>query len=76
MKNNVFTSVMAILITFSTTVYSQKIVERTFSVSADDDIALEFKFANEIKVSTWNKNEVYVKASVTINDNDHNDNFD
>ena len=76
MKNNVFTSVMAILITFSTTVYSQKIVERTFSVSADDDIALEFKFANEIKVSTWNKNEVYVKASVTINDNDHNDNFE
>lgn len=76
MKNNVFTSVLAILITFSTTVYSQKIVEKTFPVSADDEISFEFKFANEIKVTTWDKNEVYVKASVNINDNNNNDNFE
>ncbi|MGM0408223.1 MAG: hypothetical protein ACQERU_09565, partial [Bacteroidota bacterium] len=76
MKNNVFTSVLAMLITFSTTVYSQKTVEKTFPVSADDDISLEFKFADDIKVSTWDKKEVYVKVSVNINDNSNNDHFE
>jgi hypothetical protein len=76
MKNNVFTSVLVILITFSTTLFSQRIVEKTFAVSVDDEISLEFKFANEINVTTWDKNEVFVKASVNINDNNNNDNFE
>lgn len=75
MKNNVFTYVLAILISSSNMAHSQKVIEKTYPVTNADEISLDFQFANEIKVTTWDKNEVYVKATVNINDNENNDKF-
>ena len=59
----------------STIVHSQKIVEKTTELSSGEQVSIEFKFADDIKISTWDKNEVYVKAKVNINDNKDNDAF-
>lgn len=75
MKNNVFTYVLAILMTFSNAARSQKVFEKSSPVNSNDEISLDFQFAKEIKVTTWDKNEVYVKATVNINDNADNDRF-
>ncbi len=75
MKNNVFTFVLAILMSFSHVVLSQKVIEKTYPVSNSDEISLDFKFADDINISTWDKNEVYVKATISINDNQDNDRF-
>jgi len=75
MKNIVFTYVLAILISFSNIVYSQKVIEKTYPINTEDEISLDFQFADEIKVTTWDKNEVYVKVTVNINDNENNDKF-
>ena len=75
MKNSVFTFVIVILISFSNLVYSQKVIEKTYPVSNSDDISLDFQFAEDIKVTSWDKNEVYVKVIVNINDNKDNDKF-
>ncbi|MEE4196505.1 MAG: DUF4097 family beta strand repeat-containing protein [Bacteroidales bacterium] len=78
MKKRGFIYVLAILLLNANalSLYSQKIVEKTFPVSPDDDISLEFKFANKVNVTTWDKNEVYVKVSVNINNNSNNDHFE
>lgn len=75
MKNNVFTFVLAILMSFSGIAHSQKVIEKTYPVSSSDEISIEFQFADEINISTWDKNEVYVKATISINDNQDNERF-
>lgn len=75
MKNNVFTYVLAILMSFSNIAFSQKVIEKSSPIKETDDLTLDFEFADEIKVSTWSKNEVYIKATISINDNEDNDKF-
>lgn len=52
-----------------------RIVEKTSTISKGDELILDFQFADEINIQTWNKNEIYIKASVNINDNEDNDAF-
>ncbi len=54
-------------------VQAQKIIEKTINFSGKEAISLKIQIADSIKIQTWNKNEVYVKASVNINDNKDND---
>jgi hypothetical protein len=54
---------------------AQKIVEESLSVSKDQEIKLDFDFATDIKVNSWNKAEVYVKAIVNLNDGKDNEKF-
>ena len=54
-------------------VQAQKIIEKTIGFSGKEAISLKIQIADSIKIRTWNKNEVYVKASVNINDNKDND---
>jgi len=56
-------------------VSGQKIIEKTYLVKAEDNINLQFEFADSIAITGWDKNEVYVKVSVSINGNENNDNF-
>jgi len=53
----------------------QRTVEKKHTVSSNHKIHLEFDFADEINIQTWDKNEVYVKAIVNINEGENNDNF-
>lgn len=54
---------------------AQRIVEERITLSKDQSISLDFDFAENIVVKSWDKNEVYVKATVNINDNEDNQNF-
>ena len=52
---------------------AQKIIEKHIDFGQKDMVALNIQIADSIRILTWNKNEVYVKASVNINDNQDND---
>ena len=54
---------------------AQRIVEKNVPVVSGQDIELEFNYAELIKVTKWDKNEIYVKASVSINCDEDNDIF-
>ncbi len=75
MKKYIFTYVLAILMSLSGSMYGQKVIEKTSPIKANQELSLNFKFADQITVTTWDKNEVYVKATISINDNKNNDNF-
>ena len=67
--------IVLIVMAGSMTANCQKVVEKTAKLSPGERVDLEFKFADDISISTWDKNEVYVKVSVDINDNEDNDSF-
>jgi hypothetical protein len=52
---------------------AQQIIEKHIDFSGKDLLSLKIQIADSINVQTWNKNEVYVKASVNINDNKDNE---
>jgi len=54
---------------------SQKIVEKHLDFSQKKWIVLNIQIADSIKIVTWNKNEVYVKSSINVNDNQDNDDY-
>lgn len=54
---------------------AQKVIEKEITTSADR-INIEFKFAEDIVIKTWDKSNVYLKAEVSINDGEFDDYFD
>lgn len=56
------------------TSFAQKIIEKSYKVTKDQPVLLKFDFP-KVKVSSWDKDEVYIKATVNINDNKQNDKF-
>ena len=52
---------------------AQQKIEKHLSFSGKENIGLKIQIADSISVQTWNKNEVYVEASVNINDNADNE---
>jgi DUF4097 and DUF4098 domain-containing protein YvlB len=54
---------------------AQRIVEESIPVNKNQEVKLEFDFADQITVKSWDKNEVAVKATVNINNNENNDRF-
>lgn len=52
-----------------------KIVSETVSVTGQNRLDLDFKFADDITFEVWDKNEVQVEVSVEINDGEYNDIF-
>jgi len=53
--------------------YAQKTIEQHLNYSPDKKIVLDIQIADSIHIISWNKNEVFAKASVNINDNKDND---
>ncbi|MFP2995487.1 DUF4097 family beta strand repeat-containing protein [Spongiivirga sp. MCCC 1A20706] len=53
---------------------AQKVIEKNIKPTSDN-VEVEFKFAEDINIKTWDKNEVYVKAAVSINDGEYDDYF-
>jgi hypothetical protein len=51
---------------------AQQIIEKHMNFSGKDALSLKIQIADSINVQTWNKDEVYIKASVNINDNKDN----
>lgn len=54
-------------------IQAQQIIEKHIDFSGKESLALKIQIADSISLQTWNKNEVYIKASVDINDNKDNE---
>tara|TARA_R110002073_G_scaffold216229_2_gene376486 strand:- start:50498 stop:51217 length:720 start_codon:yes stop_codon:yes gene_type:complete len=65
---------LGMLLTFSNLTAQKKVTETKRS-SGIDEVFVHVKFADNIEIKNWNKNEISVQASVNINDNQHNDYF-
>ncbi len=52
---------------------AQQVIEKNISFSGKKSVELDIQIADSIIVRTWDRNEVYIKASVNINDNMDND---
>ena len=70
MKTN---TILVVLWLCISTTQAQQIIEKHIGFSGKDALTLKIQIADSIKIQTWNKNEVYVKASVNINENKDND---
>lgn len=64
----VFAFNILMMISFSGTILCQDIVEKTYPLKPGQKVSLNLKFAKEIKVMTWKKNEVFLRSEVNIND--------
>lgn len=51
---------------------AQQVTEKHLSFSGKESLELNLQIADSINLHTWNKNEVYVTASVDINNNKDN----
>jgi hypothetical protein len=56
-----------------TSIKAQQIIEKHMDFSGKESLSLKIQIADSIRVQTWDKNEVYVRASVDINENKDND---
>jgi len=57
------------------TINAQKVIERHMDFTQKKNVILNIQIADSIRIITWNKNEVYLKASVDVNDNKNNDDY-
>jgi hypothetical protein len=70
MKNR---SWLVILCLCGSAVKAQKIVEKHIPFTAGKSVVMDLQIADSIRVITWNKNEVYAKASINIDSNKYNE---
>lgn len=54
---------------------AQRIIEKTFKTSKEQPVLIDFDFP-KIKISSWARDEIYIKATVNINDNKQNELFE
>jgi hypothetical protein len=65
---------IAILIgTISFNAIAQKIIEKHINFSNKESVELDIQITDSIRIQTWNKNEVFARASVSINEDKDND---
>jgi len=72
MKNILMTLVCAFCIQ---AIHAQKIIEKHMNFAQKKSVILNIEIADSIRILTWNKNEVYIKASVNVNENKNNDDY-
>jgi len=72
MKNTI---VIIISVLFATYTCAQELFEKSIAIDKSAMVELDFQFADQIIIKTWDKNEASVKAIVNINDNSDNDKF-
>jgi hypothetical protein len=70
MKNIIIMVLFCLLSCFTK---AQKIVEKHLAFSPNQTIKCDIQIADSIRVVTWNKSEVYIKASIDINNNKDNE---
>lgn len=65
---------LGLLLSFSNLTAQKKVTEKR-SASGIEYVYVHAKFADDIQIKNWNRNEISVQASVKINDNKDNDYF-
>jgi len=56
-------------------IQAQQIIEKHLDFSGKESVTLDIQIADSIIIHTWDKNEVYAKASVNINENKDNEGY-
>lgn len=69
-----YTILVVAWLCFATT-QAQQIIEKHISFSGKESVFIDVQIADSIIIHTWNKNEVYAKASVNINENKDNEGY-
>jgi hypothetical protein len=57
------------------TASAQKVIEKHMPLSANGFVSMNFQISDSIRIIMWNKNEVYVKSTIDVNDNQNNDDY-
>lgn len=65
---------MLVLATAVTT-SAQKVIEKHMPLSANGFVSMNFQISDSIRIVMWDKNEVYVKSTIDVNDNQNNDDY-
>jgi hypothetical protein len=58
------------------TIHGQQKIEKHMSFSGKGSLVMDIQISDSIKIHTWNKNEVFVTASISINENKDNDAYE
>jgi hypothetical protein len=70
MKSTIIFIICWVFLSFT---QAQKTIEKHINFTGKEKLILNIRIADSIKVHTWNKPEVFAKASVNVNDNEDND---
>jgi hypothetical protein len=73
MKKNILMVLIALSVPLKQ--FAQTPVNKSIPVQAGQKIAMQFDYPNLIKVSTWDKNEISVTGTVSINGGENDDAF-
>lgn len=72
MKNSILIALLALALLPAR---AQKIIEKHIPFSPNNFVSMNFQISDSIRILTWKKNEVYVKSSINVNDNQNNDDY-
>lgn len=68
-------AIFIIMLAVSSELIAQTTVEKTFPVASAKELSLEFDHPN-LNIQTWDKNEVLIKGTVTINNGENDSAFE
>lgn len=63
------------LLAICTSVSIGQNIEKTYQLATNEKLSLEFVYPELVKISTWDKQEVLIKAKVLINNQDASEDF-
>lgn len=69
MRNSIF--ILTVLFPFFT--FGQTTIEKSLPAHPGDELYLNFKYADKVNISTWEKNEVHMVAEVMIDEGERNE---
>ena len=72
MKNSIL---VALLCIGSMATRAQKIIEKHIPFSPKNFVSMNFQISDSIHIITWKKDEVYIRSSINVNDNQNNDDY-
>jgi hypothetical protein len=70
------TSAILLLSLFTGALFAQTPVNKSYPVTAGQQISLRFDYPELVRISTWDKNEVSITGTVSINGGEHDDAFE
>lgn len=68
-------AILVVILLFFASAEAQEITEKHIDFSGKESVEMNIQIADSINLHTWNKNEVFAKASVNINDNEDNEGY-
>jgi hypothetical protein len=68
-------TILVILLAISSELLAQTTIEKTFAIQSAKEVSLEFDHPN-LNIQTWDKNEVLIKGTVSINNGENDAAFE